>query len=341
MSLKRTVTGTVSIIVLNWNGKQYLETCLSSLVRQTYKNIEIIFVDNGSSDGSIDFVRNKFPGVVISGHTTNLGFAQGVNSGIRISKGEFIATINNDAEADENWINNLVRVIESDPGIGCCGSRMMRYYDRNTIDSAGIVIYQDGYAYDRGREEKDTGQYDKMEEIFGPCAGAALYRREMLDEIGLFDKEYFAYFEDVDLSFRMHLFGWKCIFVPDAIVYHMHSATAKSSSPFKIFFIERNKLWNMWKYFPVRILIVQLPFTNIHYFRYITLFIKSFFGMAPAKEEPVLNYSFRSILFAVLRAKLSAYAKLPHMLNQRMKLRSKGADFSRLDQWIIKSHERI
>ncbi|NJD54175.1 MAG: glycosyltransferase family 2 protein [Candidatus Methanoperedens sp.] len=341
MLLKRTVTGTVSIIVLNWNGKQYLETCLSSLVRQTYKNIEIIFVDNGSSDGSIDFVRNKFPGIVISGHTTNLGFAEGVNSGIRISKGEFIATINNDAQADENWVNNLVRVIESDPGIGCCASKMMRYYDRNIIDSAGIVIYQNGNAYDRGREEKDTGQYDKMEEIFGSCAGAAIYRREMLDEIGLFDKEYFAYFEDVDLSFRMHLFGWKCIFAPDAIVYHMHSATAKSSSPFKIFFIERNKLWNMWKYFPVQVLIVQLPFTNIHYFRYIMLFIKTFFGITPEKEEPVLNYSFRSVLFAVLRAKLSAYEKLPHMLNQRMKLRSKGADFSRLNRWIIKSHERI
>ncbi|CAG0971146.1 N-acetylglucosaminyl-diphospho-decaprenol L-rhamnosyltransferase [Methanosarcinales archaeon] len=341
MTPKRTVIGTVSIIVLNWNGKQYLETCLSSLVRQTYKNIEIIFVDNGSSDGSIDFVRNEFPGVVILGHAANLGFAEGVNSGIRISGGEFIATINNDAQADDNWIKSLVEVMESDPGIGCCGSKMLRYYARNIIDSAGIVIYQNGNAYDRGREEKDTGQYDIMEEIFGPCAGAALYRREMLDEIGLFDKEYFAYFEDVDISFRMHLSGWKCIFVPDAIVYHMHSATAKSSSPFKIFFIERNKLWNMWKYFPVKMLLIQLPFTNIYYFRYLILFIKAFFGKTPEKEEPVLNYSFRSILFAVFRAKLSAYAKLPHILNQRMKLRSNGADFSRLDRWIIKSHERI
>ncbi|VVB56312.1 Glycosyltransferase AglI [uncultured archaeon] len=336
-----TLRPTVSIIVLNWNGKQYLETCLSSLLIQNYKNIEIIFVDNGSSDGSIDFVRTKFPGVIILGHNTNLGFAEGVNSGIRISRGEFIATINNDTQADENWINNLMKVIESDPGIGCCGSKMMRYYDRNIIDSAGIIIYQNGNAYDRGREEKDTGQYDIMEEIFGPCAGAALYRREMLDKIGLFDKEYFAYFEDVDISFRIHLFGWKCIFVPEAIVFHMHSATAKSSSPFKIFFIERNKLWNMWKYFPVKMLFIQLPFTNIHYFRYLILFLETFFGKTPEKEEPVLNYSFLSILFAVLRAKLSAYEKLPHMLNQRMKLRSNGADFSRLDRWIIKSHERI
>ena len=104
---------------------------------------------------------------------------------------------------------------------------MMRFYDRNLIDSAGIVIYQNGNAYDRGREKKDTGQYDQKEEIFGACAGAAMYRRKMLDEIGLFDEEYFAYFEDVDISFRMHLFGWKCIYVPEANVYHIHSATSK------------------------------------------------------------------------------------------------------------------
>ncbi len=331
----------VSIIVLNWNGKKYLETCLSSLIRQSCKSREIILVDNGSSDGSIEFVKKRFPGVEILRHAKNLGFAEGVNSGIRISKGKFIATINNDTEADENWIENLMRIMEEDPGIGCCGSKMMRYHKRNVIDSAGIIIYQNGNAYDRGREEVDTGQFDTQEEIFGACAGAALYRRKMLDEIGLFDGEYFAYFEDVDLSFRMHLFGWKCIFVPDAIVYHMHSATSRSSSPFKIFYIERNKLWNMWKYFPAQILIIQLPFTNIHYLRYLILFLKKLIGKDPEKEEPVLNYSFLSILFAVLRAKVSAYASLPHVLNRRMKLRSSGGDFSAISRWIIKDHERL
>ena len=331
-----TIQSTVSIIVLNWNGKQYLETCLSSLERQTYKSIEIILVDNGSIDGSIEFVKKKFPGVLILSHDKNLGFAEGVNSGIMISKGKFIATINNDAEADEKWIESLVKVIEEDQKIGCCGSKMMRYYKRNIIDSAGIVIYQNGNAYDRGREEEDIGQYDIQEEIFGACAGAALYRRKMLNEIGFFDKEYFAYFEDVDLSFRLHLFGWKCIFVPDAVVYHMHSATSRSSSPFKIFYIERNKLWNMWKYFPVYIFLIQFPFTNIHYFRYLILFFKNLIGINPEKEEPVLNYSFLSILSAVLRAKLSAYTKLPIVLNQRMKLRSRGADFSKLPHWILR-----
>lgn len=330
----------VSIIVLNWNGKQYLETCLSSLERQICKNIEIIFVDNGSHDGSVDFVKNRFPGVVILRHEKNLGFSQGVNSGIRISRGKFIATINNDAEADENWIKNLLSVMESSQDIGSCASRMMRFYDREIIDSAGIDIYQNGNAYDRGREKRNTGQYEQ-EEIFGACAGAAIYRREMLDRIGLFDEGYFAYFEDVDLSFRMHLFGWKCIYVPDAIVYHIHSATSKSSSPFKIYFIERNKLWNMWKYFPVHVLILQFPFTNVHYLRYLILFLRNYFGRPQEKEEPVLNYSFRSILFAVLHAKFSAYIKLPKIMNKRMRFHSKGGNFSEVSRWIIRSYEPL
>lgn len=336
---KRTVT-TVSIIVLNWNGKQYLETCLSSLVRQTYKNIEIIFVDNGSSDGSIDYVRNKFPGVVILGHAANLGFAEGVNSGIRISRGEFIATINNDAQADENWINNLVKVIESDQGIGCCGSKMMRYYARNIIDSAGIVVYQNGNAYDRGSEEEDKGQYNSQEEIFGACAGAALYRRKMLDKIGLFDKDYFAYLEDVDISFRMRLFGWKCIYVPDALVYHMHSATSKQASPFKLFYLERNKLWNMWKYYPVTTLIMQFPYTNIFYYKYLLLFIHKSLKKDKPNKEPILSYGFFSIASAVLRAKFSAYWKLPRIIAQRRKLKLNGVDMSVLEPWIIKGYRR-
>ena len=330
----------VSIIVLNWNGKQYLETCLSSLEKQTCKSIEIILVDNGSSDGSIEFVRNRFPGVVILRHDTNLGFAEGVNSGIRISKGGFIATINNDAEANEKWIESLVRVMESDKGIGCCASKMLRYYEREIIDSAGINVYQNGNAYDRGRDETDTGQYDVQEEIFGACAGGALYRRKMLDEIGLFDKDYFAYLEDVDISFRMHLFGWKCIFVPDAMVYHIHSATSKQASPFKLFYLERNKLWNMWKYYPGNMLLMQLPYTNIFYFKYLLLFIKKLLGKDRTNEEPILSYSFFSVAYAVLRAKFSAYKKLPHILTQRRKFKSKGLDLSVLEPWIIKGYRR-
>ncbi len=333
-----TLNSLVSIIILNWNGKQYLETCLSSLLKQTYSDIEIIFVDNGSSDGSVEFVKSKYPGVNIVQHHENLGFAVGVNSGILASRGKYIATINNDAEADKEWIKRLVRVMESDASTGSCASKMLRYYERDTIDSAGIVIYQNGNACDRGGQEKDLGQYDSQEEVFGACAGAALYRKEMLDETGLFDEGYFAYFEDVDLSFRMQLFGWKCIFVPDAVVYHMHSATSKEQSPFKIFYFERNKLWNMWKYFPVKLLILQLPYTNIHYLRYLSMFINKMIRKEESERqvEPILRYSLLSIVFAVIRAKFSAYLKLPYILICRGKLKSKGLDLSTTESWIIK-----
>ncbi|MDP3103608.1 MAG: glycosyltransferase family 2 protein [Candidatus Methanoperedens sp.] len=337
-----TVQPTVSIVVLNWNGKQYLQNCLSSLLRQNYPNIEIIFVDNGSTDGSVAFVREKYPYAIIIMHKKNLGFAQGVNSGITASHGKYIATINNDAEADSGWISNLMHVMGSDPRIGSCASKMLRYYDRNIIDSAGIIVYQNGNAYDRGAQEVDRGQYDVQTEIFGACAGAALYSRKMFEEIGPFDDKYFAYFEDVDLSFRMHLFGWKCIFVPDAIVYHIHSATSQQASPFKIFYIERNKLWNMWKYFPLSVLITQFPFTNIHYFKYIIKFFNKLIMRKDNKEniDPIFNYSFLSIISAVIRAKLSAYGKLHNMVKQRKKLRSKGADMSALEPWIIKDYKR-
>ncbi len=337
-----TILPTVSIIVLNWNGKQYLQNCLSSLLRQKYPDIEIIFVDNGSTDGSVAFVREKYPSAIIIMHKKNLGFAQGVNSGIMASHGKYIATINNDAEADSEWISNLMHVMGSDPRIGSCASKMLRYYDRNIIDSAGIIVYQNGNAYDRGAQEVDGGQYDVQTEIFGACAGAALYRRKMFDEIGPFDDKYFAYFEDVDISFRMHLFGWKCIFVPDAIVYHIHSATSQQASPFKIYYIERNKLWNMWKYYQLSMLITQFPFTNIHYFRYITKFFNKLIMRKDNKEnkDPIFNYSFLSIISAVIRAKLSAYGKLYNMVEQRKKLRSKGADMSALEPWIIKGYKR-
>lgn len=333
---------TVSIIVLNWNGKQYLETCLSSLLKQKYPDIEIIFVDNGSTDGSVEFVREKFPSLTVIIHKKNLGFAQGVNSGIIASHGKYIATINNDAEADSEWISSLMHVMGSDARIGSCASKMLRFYNREIIDSAGIVVYQNGNAFDRGAQEFDIGQYDLQQEIFGACAGAALYRRLMLDEIGLFDDNYFAYFEDVDLAFRMHLFGWKCIYVPDAIVYHIHSATSQQASPFKIFYIERNKLWNMWKYFPLNMMITQFPFTNIHYFRYITKFLNKLIVKKDNKEikNPIFNYSFLSIVSAIIHAKLSAYKKLHHMVKQRKKLISKGADLSVLDPWILKGYKR-
>ena len=177
----------VSVVVLNLNGLRYLKGCLSSLSKQTATSFEVILVDNGSSDGSAEYVRNNFPSVRLIENKTNLGFAAGNNQGIRMARGKYIATLNNDTEVDSEWLKNLVEVMESDNGLGMCASKIHNFDDPNVIDGVGMLIYPDGMSRARGRLEEDRGQYSKIEEILLPSACAALYRRKMLDEIGLFD----------------------------------------------------------------------------------------------------------------------------------------------------------
>ena len=205
----------ISVVVLNFNGKQYLHDCLSSLALQTCMDFEVIVVDNGSSDGSVEYLRGNFPWVKVVRNEENLGFAEGTNSGIREAKGDLILTLNNDTKADKDFIKRLIEPM-SETKVGMCASKML--FPDGRINSAGICISRSGAAWDRGMFEPDTGQYNQEEEVFGPCAGAALYRKEMLEEIGLFDEDFFLYMEDVDLAFRGRLAGWKCIYVPEAVV---------------------------------------------------------------------------------------------------------------------------
>src|SRR5512138_3034202 len=201
----------ISVIILNFNGKRYLEKCLSSLESQTYRDFEVIVVDNASSDGSVDYLKAGFPLVRIVENKKNLGFAGGTNSGIRRAEGEYILTLNNDTQVDRRFLECLAEPMQSDKSVGVCASKMLLPDGR--INSAGICLSRSGAAWDRGIFEQDHGQYDCQQEVFGACAGAALYRKEMLDEIGLFDEDFFLYMEDVDLAFRAKLAGWKCVYV--------------------------------------------------------------------------------------------------------------------------------
>jgi len=239
-----------SIIVVNWNGKRYLEECLSALLSQTYSPYEIILVDNGSRDGSVDFVAERFPEVRIIENGENLGFAAGNNVAIRVARGDYIVTLNNDTRAEPDWLEDLVKVAETDPKIGMCASKMLFYHHTGVLNSTGISLDVAGIAWDRRREPI---------EIFGPCAGAALYRREMLDEVGLFDEDFFAYHEDVDLAWRARSRGWRCVYNPRAIVYHVHSGTGLEGSAFKNRLLGRNKIWTMVKNYPSPQLFFFLP----------------------------------------------------------------------------------
>lgn len=249
----------VSVIVVNYNGLRFLQKCLDSLLAQSYKNMEVVLVDNCSADGSTSFVKANYPSVRLIENDANLGFALANNIGIQSSHGELIATLNNDTEVTPRWLGSLVQAATNDDGVGMCASKMLFMKSPGIIDSTGICISRSGACWDRGMFESDSGQYASGE-VFGPCAGAALYKKKMLDEIGLFDEDFFAYMEDVDLAFRGRLAGWKCLYVPEAVVYHFHGGTAGYGSEFTIYYGNRNIVWNVVKNYPMPMLLTSLPF---------------------------------------------------------------------------------
>lgn len=254
----------VSVVILNWNGRRYLDDCLTSLEAQNYPGFEVILVDNGSTDGSVEWVAGRFPQVQVIRNETNVGFAAGNNQAIRASQAEFVVTLNNDTRVEPGWLAALVAAAEEDPAVGMCASKMLFAGRPGIINSTGINLDPVGIAWDRRGGELDDGQETEPTEVFGPCAGAALYRRAMLDQIGLFDERFFAYMGDVDLAWRARLAGWCCLYVPRARVYHVHSATAREGSPFKNRLLGRNKIWTIAKNYPTARLALYLPLIMLY-----------------------------------------------------------------------------
>jgi GT2 family glycosyltransferase len=249
----------VSLIILNWNGRPYLEGCLSSVMAQTYPDFEAVLVDNGSTDGSAEFVAQRFPQVHIIRHDENLGFAAGNNTAIRATQSPYVATLNNNARVESTWLAKLGKAMEADDQVGMCASKMLYAHQPHVIDSAGLSPDVAGIAWNRRRGERDRGDDAGPREVFGACAGAALYRRATLNQIGLFDEDFFAYLEDVDLAWRARLAGWKCLYVPTAVAHHVHSATGRVGSPFKNYLLGRNKIWTIVKNYPSPQLFTYLP----------------------------------------------------------------------------------
>jgi GT2 family glycosyltransferase len=247
----------ISVVVVNYNGRHLLEDCFRSLTQQSYRNYEIILVDNGSKDDSISFMKEHYPNVRIVQLSSNIGFAGGTNAGIKEAKGEYLLTLNNDTCVFSDFMEKLIQPMMREPAVGMCASKMIS--PDKKINSTGICISRSGAAWDRGGFEQDNGQYDHEEEVFGPCAGAALYRKTMLDEIDLFDEDFFLFMEDVDLAFRARLAGWKCIYTPEARVIHKHGGTAGYQSDLSIYYGNRNLVWYVVKNFPPRTLLLSSP----------------------------------------------------------------------------------
>ncbi|MBX6772840.1 MAG: glycosyltransferase family 2 protein [Chloroflexi bacterium] len=248
----------VSVVVVNWNGAPYLAECLASLRAQTLRaEMEVILVDNGSTDGSAEAAVREGLLARLIRNETNRGFAAACNQGIRASRGDYIALLNNDAVADPAWLAELVRAMEADPRIGSCAAKVLSYDARGVIDCVGHVVFADGLTRGRGRGQQDAGQFDRLEEVFCPSGSAALLRRAMLEDVGLFDEAFFAYCEDADLGFRARLRGWRCVYVPTAVAYHRFSASSGPFSAFKAFQVERNRLWLACKNLPAPLLLAS------------------------------------------------------------------------------------
>ena len=243
----------ISVIVVNWNRKDLLRACLSSLRQQADVAFEVILVDNGSADGSPDMAECEFEAKVIR-NRENRGFCAANNQGIAVARGEFIALLNNDAEAGPGWLTALLRACTSAPDVGMAASKVLVWEDPRIIDKAGHLIFPDGQNRGRGSGMPDLGQFDSEEEVLWPDGCAAMYRKEMLDQIGGFDEDFFAYGDDAELGLRARIAGWRCIYTPLAVVRHHRGATLGKDSMERLELIERNRLLLAIKLFPVSLL---------------------------------------------------------------------------------------
>jgi len=305
MASKSTVK--VSVVVPNWNGMDSLGACLDSLLAQTLP-ARIIVVENGSKDGSLEFLQKSYPQVELVVHQKNKGFAGGVNAGIRKSiadNDDYVALFNNDAVADKDWLKNLVNDlgINTDTGIATCKLMGM---DKTHLDSTGDQYTVWGLPYPRGRGETDMNKYDNYVQIFAASGGASLYRVKMLEEIGLFDEDFFAYYEDVDISFRAQLAGWKVRYVPEAVAYHQIGATSGKIKGFTTYQTIKNLPWLFWKNVPAgKVFLRVLPRFTLAYLSFIAS------ALARGQAWPVAKG-------------LGAYAaKLPKKLAQRYRIQSR------------------
>ena len=242
----------VSVIIPHWNGRHHLDACLTALRRQTLSDHEVILVDNGSSDGSPEYVLAEYPEVHVIALGHNAGFTGACNTGYAQSRGEIVCLLNNDTEADPGWLAAVVDVLDRCPRVGIVASKMLLFDRRDHFHTAGDTYRVDGLPGNRGVWQRDEGQFDREEPVFSACGGAATYRRQMLAEIGFLDDAFFFSCEDIDLAWRAHLGGWDVRYTPAAVVYHKLQATGGGVTG--SYYDGRNFLYVIWKNYPTALL---------------------------------------------------------------------------------------
>lgn len=294
----------ISVIIVNYNGYDVIQDCLQALERQTFKEFEIVIVDNGSTDNSLDYL-NRYKSnsssvrpIKLATLSQNLGFSGGNIEGLRHAEGEFIALLNNDTEPHERWLEELVKEIGSISDIGICASMLIEH-GSEVVDSAGDGFSAALKGFKRG-EGRNKVHFNTQELVFGACAGAALYKREMLNEIGFLDDDFFLIYEDTDLNFRAQLAGWKVLYVPTAVVYHKVRSTIGVMSDTATYYSIRNSELVKFKSVPAIILLRCLP-------ELIISTITEFFYFAVKHKKTGLYF----------KAKIDAFKMFPQMLRKR------------------------
>jgi GT2 family glycosyltransferase len=318
----------ISVVVVNWNRREYLRACLGSLARQRGASFEVIVVDNGSSDCSAEMARTEF-GVRVIANTANLGFCAANNQAFGAARGRFIALLNNDAEAEPDFLAALRQAFEAGPDIGMAAAKVLVWEDPRRIDKAGHLIYPDGQNRGRYTGEIDPGADgrmsdrmpdrlpDEMEDCLWPDGSAAMYRKSMLDAIGGFDEDLFMFGDDAELGLRARIAGWRCLYVPGAVARHHRGGSLSAGSPDRIFLIERNRVLLAAKLFPWSLLLL-----NPYYFG-----LRLGAGLLAAAGDrgemarfPGFANKLRLAL-AILRADTAALRLLPRMLRKRRQVR--------------------
>jgi len=303
----------ISVIVVNWNGKSLLEECLCALRQQTFRDFETILVDNGSEDGSAEYVRTQFPELKVVPLAENRGFTGGNIAGYEQASGDLIVLLNNDTEAHPKWLEEIHRASQEYPGAGSFASKMLYFDDRGRVENCGFDMGTMGATLDLGRDKPDGPDWAQPHKVFGGCGGAVAYRRRMLQDIGFLDPEFFMIYEDVDLSFRAQLRGYECVYVPAAIVYHRYRVTIGKAPLRQVFYSQRNIEFVYLKNMPLGLMVRSFP-------------------QRLAYEVGAAIYSARQGAGSTfLRAKLDVLRCLPSILRKRRQIqKSKTATDSHM-----------
>jgi GT2 family glycosyltransferase len=303
----------VAVVIPTWNGRELLDGALASLARQSLPAAEVVVVDNGSTDGTTAHVKERWPDASLVVLEGNRGFAAAVNAGVAASSSEYVALLNNDMELDPEWLATLVAALDGDPRAGSAASKLRMLREPELLDGAGDLVTWYGATWRRGHGEPDRGQYDEPGVVASPCAGAALYRRRALEEVGGFDERFFAYLEDADWGLRAQLAGWRCLWVPSAVAYHLGGATSRRMGDLETELIARNTLALVLKSFPAGRLLAWSPL------------ILGYQAYTLARAVRAGTWS------AVLRGWGAALHHLPGTLRARREVRARTRDPHALD----------